>query len=155
TGKIRFSRNYASIFPASHYATNDEKLKKALETIEQELEVRVDELKAQGKQIEAYRLEQRTRYDLELLRETGFCKGIENYSRHLSQREPGSAPFTLMDFFPDDYLLFIDESHVTIPQVGAMFNGDRSRKSSLVDYGFRLPSAFDNRPLRFEEFEER
>lgn len=155
TGKIRFSRNYASIFPASHYATNDEKLKKALETIEQELEVRVDELKAQGKQIEAYRLEQRTRYDLELLCETGFCKGIENYSRHLSQREPGSAPFTLMDFFPDDYLLFIDESHVTIPQVGAMFNGDRSRKSSLVDYGFRLPSAFDNRPLRFEEFEER
>lgn len=155
TGKVRFSRNYASIFPASHYATNDEKIKKALETIEQELEIRVDELKTQGKQIEAYRLEQRTRYDLELLRETGFCKGIENYSRHLSQREPGSAPYTLMDFFPDDYLLFIDESHVTIPQIGAMYNGDRSRKTSLVDYGFRLPSAFDNRPLRFEEFEER
>jgi len=155
TGKVRFSRNYASIFPASHYATNDEKLKKALDTIEQELEIRVEELKALGKQIEAYRLEQRTRYDLELLRETGFCKGIENYSRHLSQREPGSAPFTLMDFFPEDYLLFVDESHVTIPQIGAMYNGDRSRKSSLVDYGFRLPSAFDNRPLRFEEFEER
>lgn len=155
TGKARFARNYASIFPASHYATGDAKLKKAMETIEEELDERVEELRGQGKVIEAYRLEQRTRYDLEMLRETGFCKGIENYSRHLSQRKKGSPPFTLMDFFPKDYLLMIDESHVTIPQVGAMFNGDRSRKESLVHYGFRLPSAFDNRPLTFQEFEER
>ncbi|MBN1891194.1 MAG: excinuclease ABC subunit UvrB [Clostridiales bacterium] len=155
TGKARFARNYASIFPASHYATGDAKLKKAMETIEEELEERVKQLRDQGKVIEAYRLEQRTRYDLEMLRETGFCKGIENYSRHLSQRKAGSPPYTLMDFFPKDYLLMIDESHVTIPQVGAMFNGDRSRKESLVNYGFRLPSAFDNRPLTFQEFEER
>lgn len=155
SGKTMFARNYTSIFPASHYATGDEKLNRATETIEEELELRVEELRSQGKVIEAYRLEQRTRYDLEMLRETGFCKGIENYSRHLSQRKPGSPPYTLMDFFPKDYLLMIDESHVTIPQVGAMYNGDRSRKESLVGYGFRLPSAFDNRPLTFAEFEKR
>lgn len=155
TGKVQWARNYASIFPASHYATGNEKLKRALVTIEEELDVRLEELRDQGKQIEAYRLEQRTRYDLEMLRETGFCKGIENYSRHLSQRKPGSAPYTLMDFFPKDYLLMIDESHVSIPQIGAMYNGDRSRKETLVNFGFRLPSAFDNRPLKFEEFEKR
>lgn len=155
TGKVQFARNYTSIFPASHYATGDEKVNRAMETIEAELEGQVEELRSQGKVIEAYRLEQRTRYDLEMLRETGFCKGIENYSRHMSQREPGSPPYTLMDFFPKDYLLMIDESHVTIPQVGAMYNGDRSRKESLVAYGFRLPSAFDNRPLMFDEFEKR
>lgn len=155
TGKVQFARNYTSIFPASHYATGDAKIEKAMDTIEAELEERVEELRNQGKVIEAYRLEQRTRYDLEMLRETGFCKGIENYSRHLSQRKAGSPPYTLMDFFPKDYLLMIDESHVTIPQIGAMYNGDRSRKESLVSYGFRLPSAFDNRPLMFGEFEER
>ena len=155
TGKVQWARNYASIFPASHYATGNEKMKKALVTIEEELDERLEELRDRGKQIEAYRLEQRTRYDLEMLRETGFCKGIENYSRHLSQREPGTPPFTLMDFFPKDYLLMIDESHVSIPQIGAMYNGDRSRKENLVNYGFRLPSAFDNRPLKFNEFEQR
>jgi len=155
TGKIQWARNYTAIFPASHYATSQLKMKKALVTIEAELDLRLQELREQGKIIEAYRLEQRTRYDLEMLRETGFCKGIENYSRHLSSREPGSPPYTLLDFFPDDYLLMIDESHVSIPQIGAMFNGDRSRKTSLVEYGFRLPSAYDNRPLRFEEFEKK
>lgn len=155
TGKVQWVRNYASIFPASHYTTGNEKMKKALVTIEEELDIRLEELRDRGKQIEAYRLEQRTRYDLEMLRETGFCKGIENYSRHLSQREPGTPPFTLIDFFPKDYLLMIDESHVSIPQIGAMYNGDRSRKENLVDYGFRLPSAFDNRPLKFDEFEKR
>ncbi len=155
TGKIQWARNYTAIFPASHYATSQQKMKKALVTIEAELDLRLQELREQGKIIEAYRLEQRTRYDLEMLRETGFCKGIENYSRHLSSREPGSPPYTLLDFFPDDYLLMIDESHVSIPQIGAMFNGDRSRKTSLVEYGFRLPSAYDNRPLRFEEFEKK
>ncbi len=155
TGKVQWARNYVSIFPASHYATGNEKMKKALITIEEELDIRLEELRDQGKQIEAYRLEQRTRYDLEMLRETGFCKGIENYSRHISQRKPGTPPFTLMDFFPKDYLLMIDESHVSIPQIGAMYNGDRSRKENLVNYGFRLPSAFDNRPLKFDEFEQR
>ncbi len=155
TGKVQWARNYTAIFPASHYATSSEKMKKALISIEAELEERIVELKEEGKVIEAYRLEQRTRYDLEMLRETGFCKGIENYSRHIAQREPGTAPFTLLDFFPDDYLLMIDESHVTIPQIGAMYSGDRSRKSNLIDYGFRLPSAYDNRPLQFSEFEKR
>jgi len=155
SGKTEWSRNFIEIFPASHYATGRKKLLRAMETIEEELEERIEYLNSNGKMIEAYRLEQRTRYDLELLRETGFCKGIENYSRHISGRQPGEAPCTLMDFFPDDYLLFIDESHVTIPQVGAMYNGDRSRKDMLVNYGFRLPSAYDNRPLRFEEFEEK
>lgn len=155
TGKTEWTRNYAEIFPASHYATGRAKLKRALETIEEELDSRIATLRDEGKLIEAYRLEQRTRYDLELLNETGFCKGIENYSRHISQRHEGEPPCTLMDFFPKDYLLFIDESHVTIPQVGAMYNGDRARKDMLVKYGFRLPSAYDNRPLKFEEFEER
>ncbi len=155
SGKTEWSRNFIEIFPASHYATGRKKLLRAMDTIEEELEERIGYLNDNGKMIEAYRLEQRTRYDLELLRETGFCKGIENYSRHISGRQPGEAPCTLMDFFPEDYLLFIDESHVTIPQVGAMYNGDRSRKDMLVNYGFRLPSAYDNRPLRFEEFEEK
>ena len=155
TGKVQWARNYTAIFPASHYATSINKMKRALVSIEAELEDRLTELRAEGKIIEAYRLEQRTRYDLEMLRETGFCKGIENYSRHLAARAPGSAPFTLIDFFPKDYLLMIDESHVSIPQIGAMYNGDRSRKTTLVDYGFRLPSAFDNRPLQFIEFEKK
>ena len=155
TGKAQWARNYTAIFPASHYATTNEKMKRALVSIEEELEEQIEVLKKQGKVIEAYRLEQRTRYDLEMLRETGFCKGIENYSRHLAQREVGSPPFTLLDFFPKDYLLFIDESHVTVSQIGAMYNGDHSRKTTLIDYGFRLPSAFDNRPLQFPEFEER
>ncbi|NCC75051.1 MAG: excinuclease ABC subunit UvrB [Clostridia bacterium] len=155
TGRVLNSRNYASIFPASHYATTVLKMKQAVLSIQEELEDRLRDLRDQGKLVEAYRLEQRTRYDIEMLRETGFCKGIENYSRHLSGRAPGVAPFTLIDFFPDDFILMVDESHVTIPQVGAMYNGDRSRKQSLVDFGFRLPSAFDNRPLRFEEFEKK
>jgi len=153
TGKVQWARNYTAIYPASHYATSSEKMKKALVSIEEELELQLPIMREEGKIIEAYRLEQRTRYDLEMLRETGFCKGIENYSRHLAQREPGTPPFTLIDFFPDDYLLMIDESHVTIPQIGAMYSGDRSRKENLINYGFRLPSAYDNRPLRFPEFE--
>ena len=155
TGKVVWNRNYSVIFPASHYATTKAKLERAVVTIEEELEERLKELREAGKLIEAYRLEQRTRYDLEMLSETGFVKGIENYSRHLTQRKPGSPPYTLMDFMPEDYLLMIDESHVTVPQIGAMYNGDRSRKTTLVDYGFRLPSAFDNRPLKFEEFEKK
>jgi len=155
TGKNRGNRNYLSIFPASHYVTTPEKMKHAVIEIENELDQRLEVLKSQGKIIEAYRLEQKTLYDLDMLKETGFCKGIENYSRIISGREPGTAPFTLIDFFPEDYLLIIDESHVTIPQIGAMYNGDRSRKENLVEYGFRLPSAYDNRPLIFNEFEER
>ena len=155
TGKTEYSKNYVEIFPASHYATGRKKLMHALETIEVELEERLKVLREEGKLIEAYRLEQKTRYDIDMLRETGFCKGIENYSRHISGRKEGEAPCTLMDFFPEDYLLLIDESHQTIPQVGAMYNGDRARKEMLVQYGFRLPSAFDNRPLKFAEFEER
>ncbi len=155
TGEIKGTRSHLAIFPASHYATTRPKMEKAMVTIEQELEQRLEQLKMEGKLLEAQRLEQRTRYDLEMMSEIGFCQGIENYSRHISGREPGSAPFTLMDYFPDDYLLVIDESHVTVSQVGAMYNGDRSRKESLVEYGFRLPSAFDNRPLKFNEFEER
>ena len=151
SGKAEWNRSYVEIFPASHYATGRAKLQRAMETIETELDSRIAELNGEGKLIEAYRLEQRTRYDLELLRETGFCKGIENYSRHISGRSAGQPPCTLLDFFPEDYLLFIDESHVTIPQVGAMYNGDRARKDMLVNYGFRLPSAYDNRPLKFEE----
>jgi len=146
---------FADIFPASHYATGRAKLEHALVTIEEELDDRLKVLKDEGKSVAAYRLEQRTRYDLDLLRETGFCKGIENYSRHIAGRAPGSPPCTLMDFFPEDYLLIIDESHQTIPQTGAMLKGDRARKESLVENGFRLPSAFDNRPLKFDEFEER
>lgn len=148
-------RTYSQIYPASHYATSKAKIERAVNSIDKELEERLDFLEKEGKNLEAYRLEQRTRYDMEILQETGFCKGIENYSRHLDGRKAGEPPYTLLDFFPEDYLLFIDESHVTIPQVGAMYNGDHSRKRSLVDYGFRLPSAFDNRPLKFQEFEAR
>jgi excinuclease ABC subunit B len=155
TGEIIGTREHIAVFPASHYATTRPKMERAMVTIERELEQRLEQLKMEGKLLEAQRLEQRTRYDLEMMSEIGFCQGIENYSRHISGREAGSAPFTLMDYFPDDYLLFIDESHVTVSQVGAMYNGDRSRKESLVEYGFRLPSAFDNRPLKFHEFEER
>ncbi|HHV41266.1 MAG TPA: excinuclease ABC subunit UvrB [Clostridiaceae bacterium] len=155
TGRSITARTYASIFPASHYATTAKRMEKASRSIGQELVERLAELRAEGKLLEAYRLEQRTLYDIEMLKETGFCKGIENYSRHMTERAPGEPPYTLLDFFPEDYLLFIDESHVTIPQIGAMYNGDRSRKESLVNYGFRLPSAFDNRPLNFAEFEER
>ncbi|MBQ8164365.1 MAG: excinuclease ABC subunit UvrB [Clostridia bacterium] len=155
SGEVYGNRTHLAIFPASHYATKNEKILRALEGIEKEMYERIDEFNAEGKALEAYRIEQRTKYDLEMLRETGFCQGIENYSRHMSGREPGSAPYTLIDYFPDDFLLMIDESHVTVPQVRAMFNGDRARKKSLVDFGFRLPSAFDNRPLSFAEFEEK
>ena len=155
TGRTEFTKDYIELFPASHYATGRAKLNKAIERIEEELEVRLKELREAGDMIAAYRLEQRTRYDVDMLRETGFCKGIENYSRHIAGRAEGEPPCTLMDFFPEDFLLFIDESHQTIPQVGAMYNGDRSRKEMLVQYGFRLPSAFDNRPLKFNEFEQR
>jgi len=155
TGEIIGLRSHIAVFPASHYATTRTKMEKALVTIEEELEEKLKELKSQGKLVEAQRLEQRTRYDLEMMQEVGFCQGIENYSRHISGRTPGSAPFTLIDYFPDDFLMIIDESHVTVPQVGGMYNGDRSRKEALVEYGFRLPSAFDNRPLKFEEFEQR
>ncbi|MCR4671086.1 MAG: excinuclease ABC subunit UvrB [Saccharofermentans sp.] len=147
--------DFVDIFPASHYAAGRAKLERAEETIAQELDSRLAELKEEGKAVAAYRLEQRTLYDLDMLKETGFCKGIENYSRHISGRAPGSAPCTLMDFFPEDYIVFIDESHQTIPQIGAMQRGDHARKESLVEYGFRLPSAFDNRPLIFSEFESK
>ena len=155
TNKKLQGRTYTSIFPASHFATTRDKMKRAVASIQQELEERLEVLNNEGKLVEAYRLEQRTRYDMEMLLETGFCKGIENYSRHFDGRAPGTPPNTLLDFFPDDYLLMIDESHVTVPQIGAMYNGDHSRKKSLVDYGFRLPSAYDNRPLKFDEFEAR
>ncbi len=155
TGKVLGIREHVMIFPNSHYVTSKDKLDRAIETIEQELEERVSYFKANNKLIEAQRIEERTNFDIEMLKETGFCQGIENYSRHISGRAPGSPPFTLFDYFPDDFLLLIDESHATIPQVRAMYNGDRARKDSLVKYGFRLPSAYDNRPLKFEEFEER
>lgn len=148
-------RTYAQIYPASHFATTRAKMERAVESISAELEERIAYLREEGKLMEAYRLEQRTRYDMDMLMETGMCKGIENYSRHMDGRAPGVPPHTLIDFFPKDYLLFIDESHVTIPQIGAMWNGDRSRKQSLIDFGFRLPSALDNRPLQFPEFETR
>ena len=154
TGQVLNYLNHAYITPASHFATSEEKVKRAIVTIEEELEERLKVLKDQEKLLEAQRLEQRTRYDLEMLSEMGFCSGIENYSRHLSGREPGSRPYTLIDYFPKDFLTIIDESHQTIPQIRGMYNGDRARKETLVDYGFRLPSALDNRPLRFNEFEE-
>lgn len=153
TGEVIGLRNHVSIFPASHYATSEEKVKRALVTIEEELNDRLKEFRDKEKLLEAQRLEQRTRYDLEMLSEMGFCTGIENYSRHLSNRPPGSRPYTLIDYFPKDFLIIVDESHVTIPQIGGMYEGDRSRKSNLVEYGFRLPSALDNRPLKFHEFE--
>ena len=155
TGKVIGIRNHVMVFPNSHYVTTKEKMEKAITTIEEELEERIKFFKNQNKLIEAQRIEERTNFDIEMMRETGFCQGIENYSRHISGREPGSAPFTLFDYFPKDFLLLIDESHATIPQVRAMYNGDRSRKDSLVKYGFRLPSAYDNRPLKFNEFEQR
>ena len=155
TGKVEGSRNHVMIFPNSHYVTTADKMERAITTIQEELKERVKYFKDNGKLLEAQRIEERTNFDLEMMKETGFCQGIENYSRHISGREPGSAPFTLFDYFPKDFLLLIDESHATIPQVRAMYNGDRARKETLVNYGFRLPSAFDNRPLKFEEFEER
>lgn len=155
TGKAVALREHVMIFPNSHYVTSKDKLDRALITIEEEMEERVKYFTENKKLIEAQRIEERTNFDIEMLKETGFCQGIENYSRHISGREPGSPPYTLFDYFPKDFLLMIDESHATIPQVRAMYNGDRARKESLVEYGFRLPSAFDNRPLTFKEFEER
>ncbi|AGN38073.1 excinuclease ABC subunit UvrB [Bacillus paralicheniformis] len=154
TGEILGEREHVAIFPASHFVTREEKMKKAIINIEEELEERLKALREEGKLLEAQRLEQRTRYDLEMMREMGFCSGIENYSRHLTLRPAGSTPYTLLDYFPDDFLMVIDESHVTMPQIRGMYNGDQARKQVLVDHGFRLPSALDNRPLRFEEFEK-
>lgn len=155
TGKTIGTRKHILISPASHYVTTKDKMERAIVTIEEEMEERVKYFKSQNKLIEAQRIEERTNFDVEMMKETGFCSGIENYSRHISGRPEGSPPYTLFDYFPDDFLLLIDESHATIPQVKAMYNGDRARKESLVNYGFRLPSAFDNRPLTFKEFEER
>jgi len=155
TGKILIDKKTVSIFPASHFVTSDEKLKIAIERIAEEATSRIKLLRENGKLLEAERLEQRTNYDIEMLRETGFCHGVENYSRHLALRDEGETPTTLIDFFGKDFLLVVDESHVTLPQVRGMYNGDRARKQTLVDYGFRLPSALDNRPLRFEEFEKK
>ncbi|ETP68258.1 excinuclease ABC subunit B [Planococcus glaciei] len=154
TGEIIGEREHVAIFPASHFVTREEKMVKAIENIEAELEERLKEMRAEDKLLEAQRLEQRTRYDLEMMREMGFCSGIENYSRHLTLRPPGAQPYTLIDYFPEDFLLVVDESHVTLPQVRGMFNGDQARKKVLVDHGFRLPSAMDNRPLTFDEFEK-
>ncbi|MBE7032679.1 MAG: excinuclease ABC subunit UvrB [Ruminococcaceae bacterium] len=155
TGEVLGVRQHIGIYPASHYVTTPEKREQAIASIKEELEIRLKELRENDRLLEAQRLEERTNYDIEMMREIGFCSGIENYSRHISGREPGSPPYTLIDYFPDDFLLVIDESHVTVPQVRAMYAGDRSRKESLVKYGFRLPSAFDNRPLSFDEFEKR
>jgi len=155
TGEILSDREHVAIFPASHFVTREEKMRKAIENIEKELEDRLALLRAEDKLLEAQRLEQRTRYDLEMMREMGFCSGIENYSRHLTLREAGATPYTLLDYFPEDFLLVVDESHVTLPQVRGMYNGDQARKGVLVEHGFRLPSALDNRPLRFEEYENR
>lgn len=154
TGKVVGERNHVVIFPASHYVTTPERIESAIKTIEVELEDTIKNFKDNDKLLEAQRIEQRTNYDIEMLREIGFCQGIENYSRHITSREKGEKPYTLMDFFPDDYLIIVDESHVTIPQVRGMYAGDQSRKKSLIENGFRLPSAYDNRPLNFEEFEE-
>lgn len=154
TGKVTSHISHGYIYPASHYATSAEKAAAAITTIKEELKDRLIELENENKLVEAQRLEQRTNYDIEMLEEIGFCSGIENYSRHLSQRPAGSRPYTLIDYFPDDFMLFVDESHVSIPQVGGMYEGDRSRKQNLVDFGFRLPSALDNRPLKFPEFEK-
>ena len=152
TGQVKSTLSHVAIYPASHYVIASDKMERAVEEILGEMEERVKYFESEGKLLEAQRIRQRTEYDVEMLRETGFCKGIENYSRIMSGREPGSMPFTLLDYFPDDFILFVDESHVTLPQVRAMYGGDRARKTSLVDYGFRLPSAFDNRPLTFDEF---
>ena len=155
TGEIIAERKHVAIYPASHYVTTQEKLRVAISRIEDELDEQLRFLKSKDRLLEAQRLEQRTRYDIEMMQEMGYCSGIENYSRLMSNRKPGEAPFTLIDYFPDDFLILIDESHVTIPQIRAMYNGDRARKTNLIEYGFRLPSALDNRPLKFEEFEER
>lgn len=155
TGEVKGTMSHVAIYPNSHYVTTDGKMKRAIEEIRREMEECEANFKAENKLLEAQRIKQRTSYDIEMLEEIGFCQGIENYSRVISGREPGSAPYTLMDYFPDDFLLVVDESHVTLPQVRGMFNGDRARKTSLVENGFRLPSAYDNRPLNFEEFEER
>ena len=155
TGEIKADLKHIAIYPASHYIVPKEKMKEAIQEIEQELEERLAYFRREGKLLEAQRIEQRTRYDIEMLQEIGFCKGIENYSRVMAGREPGSAPFTLLDYFPKDYLLFVDESHVTLPQVRGMYAGDRARKERLIEYGFRLPSAYDNRPLNFDEFYQR
>ncbi|KGR80591.1 excinuclease ABC subunit UvrB [Ureibacillus manganicus] len=154
TGEILGERDHVAIFPASHFVTRDEKMKIAIENIEKELEVRLEQFRSEDRLLEAQRLEQRTNYDLEMMREMGFCSGIENYSRHLTLREAGATPYTLLDYFPKDFLLVVDESHVSLPQIRGMFNGDQARKNVLVEHGFRLPSALDNRPLRFEEFEQ-
>nr|WP_106783784.1 excinuclease ABC subunit UvrB [Lysinibacillus timonensis] len=154
TGEIIGEREHVAIYPASHFVTREEKMKKAIENIEKELEEQLAKMRSEDKLLEAQRLEQRTNYDLEMMREMGFCSGIENYSRHLTLREAGATPYTLLDYFPKDFLLVVDESHVTLPQVRGMYNGDQARKSVLVDHGFRLPSALDNRPLKFEEFEQ-
>ena len=155
TGEVLDAIDHVSVWPASHYVTEEETLDRSVDEIERELRNRVAELESEGKQLEAHRLQQRTRYDMEMLRELGFCSGIENYSRILDGRPPGSPPYTLIDYFPDDFVCFIDESHQTIPQLGGMYEGDFSRKSTLVDFGFRLPSAIDNRPLKFDEFLDR
>lgn len=155
TGQVKSVLSHAAIYPASHYVISPDKMEKSISLIYAEMLERVKEFESEGKLLEAQRIKQRTEYDIEMLRETGFCKGIENYSRVMSGRAPGSAPFTLLDYFPDDFLLFVDESHVTLPQVRAMYGGDRARKESLINFGFRLPSAYDNRPLTFDEFYER
>ncbi len=155
TGEVIAERKHVAVYPASHYVTTKEKMKIAVERIEAELEEQLAKLKAEDRLLEAQRLEQRTRYDIEMMQEMGYCSGIENYSRHMSERKAGEAPYTLIDYFPDDFLIMVDESHVTIPQIRAMYNGDRARKESLIEYGFRLPSALDNRPLKFDEFVER
>ena len=155
TGEILLDRSHVAIFPASHYATGRDKLVKALGEIEHDMQVRVEEFKAEDKLIEAQRIEQRTTYDMEMMREIGYCQGIENYSRYFDGRKPGQPPYTLLDYFPKDFLMIIDESHVTLPQIRGMYSGDLSRKTALVDYGFRIPSAYDNRPLKFDEFKER
>ena len=155
TGKAIGTREHVLVPPASQYVTSKQKMERAIVTIEEELEERIKYFKSQNKLIEAQRIEERTNFDIEMMKETGFCQGIENYSRHMSGRKAGSPPYTLFDYFPKDFLLLIDESHATIPQVRAMYNGDKSRKDSLVNYGFRLPSAYDNRPLKFEEFEQK
>ena len=155
TGEIKNSLEHMVVFPASHYVVAPEQLEIAIQNIEGELEERVAYFKREGKLLEAQRISERTNFDIEMLRETGFCSGVENYSRHLTGLEAGKPPHTLIDYFPEDFLIIIDESHMTIPQIRGMYAGDRSRKQTLVDYGFRLPSALDNRPLNFEEFESK
>ena len=155
TGEIKNTLNHIAIFPASHYVVPKERMEKAIKNIEIELEEQVKYFKEEGKLLEAQRIAERTNFDIEMMRETGFCSGIENYSRHLAGLPAGATPHTLMDYFPDDFIIMIDESHKTVPQIGGMYHGDQSRKRTLVEYGFRLPSALDNRPLSFEEFENK